>query len=1129
MISLVLSCDANAWQHLCLTEAQSREEWQVAHCTNYALKSEGAICRTQTNPGANWRDCPQIAEGSSDIAWDVTNYPARLEIRFFCERTISALAWWRFLDRSTDAYGPGTYSIEVSPDGERWEPVVEKARNPWLGRNLNGFPEVKARAIALVLLEPLMPAYPRTILVKAGVYNLAEARAGSSLDDPPWFSDRYGYRARIAGRASRLPLGRIALEASTASEMPGSAGETPVPLLGTPGLAGGTPAPLLSPSGSGAQGAQEVRENQCRRWADLTALVGERYRQVPDPNSITVVDCIAGPAQLLQQECPTAFMPDARFDPAKEAVGTVEWRNLPGAQTGQWSGWVYLNAGTNQTAAGQGVSPAVSGKVSLPLYNYRRGMILPCRITVQNSLDVPVVGQVVAAVRDENREVRGEVFEISLGAKAGQELKWAVDTGSLASKPYRLECRMVSGTNVHWASSAAFEIIPPRNPGLLFGLYGLPRATRMQVIRYLEDAQQHNVTLDNGHYNGGNNAFYFDMAAACGVNLAPCAHENLWPYGLPKGAIPQQADNGAVSDWPCFRDPVSREWAKERLVSVLTNLSQYPAFCDRIGFHDDVALRTVSVGKEKFLTCYCPLCREAFKQETGLEPPMRTKVQWAEAVIDDNDPWLRWNIFRVHDCYADYTKSLSEVIDHTASQVKLGSFVVKNLNPEAGLYAYYHMAPCGAVSCYDYPRATGMDANAFFMRQSGMMGNRQKESWMLNWIGGDPSLAMGTDTASPGEVRCQFWNMLAAGNHLISFFRYGEPGTKWCIEDTEALEELGRVGGIAKKVGPLFGVAHPAAAKVSVLCSFTDYCGSMLRNIDGWWNVRAALRNAFFAAFEENLAPEILAEEELIAGQTGHYQVIIVPNMRFIRKAALAELEKLAAQGKLVLINANSPVSIRGAVQCRTSRELAERARQAIGALALDPHSSQVTVQQFLAPGLAMYVLVNQVPGADRIKTRYAKAMPAALAATVSNAKAAYYDLLEAKALPVGPDVTVAIHLPAAGGGIVVAYDEAVGAVEVEPEGTGALGEGEQITFTVRTKAGGISSGTHLLEVVVSNAYGQSAEYSQTLVAEAGRRTVSIPIADNDPMGPWKVSVREVASSVSAAASFNVLERNTGR
>src|ERR1035441_10290432 len=187
-----------AWQYLSLHEAESYLDWQLAHCANYALKSEGAVCRVQKSSGGRWEACPQIAEGTSEIAWDVRCYPGRLEILFPHERTISAFAWWRFLNRGSDAYGPGNYSIEVSVDGERWEPVVEKVKNPWLGRNIHCFPQVEAKAIALVLLAPLMPAYPRTILLKAGVYNLADVKSGSSVQDPPWFSDTYGYRARIS-------------------------------------------------------------------------------------------------------------------------------------------------------------------------------------------------------------------------------------------------------------------------------------------------------------------------------------------------------------------------------------------------------------------------------------------------------------------------------------------------------------------------------------------------------------------------------------------------------------------------------------------------------------------------------------------------------------------------------------------------------------------------------------------------------------------------------------------------------------------------------------------------------------------------------------------------------------------
>jgi hypothetical protein len=908
-------------------------------------------------------------------------------------------------------------------------------------------------------------------------WQLTHAKAGDTPDAPAWHSERHGYRARVND-------GQLA------------AGEN-----------GG-----------------------CRRWADFTALIGRREHAVPVPDSAVVVACVPGPAGLVQHECPTSFLPDARYDALKEAVGTLVWQIEGGRAAGIKSWWVYFNTGTNaagsrpgQTAgSGVGAVGDVRGRLAVPLYNYQRGTTIPCRITLENLTNTSLAGRVTVALMDQQVPVQRYVFDVVLEGNSRNGVECPVETKALASKAYTLDCRLNSGTVVHWAASAALEVVSERKPGLLVGLYGLPRDTRMRAIRSLEDARRHNLTLDNGHYNAPNNAFYFDMAAAYGVNLAPCAHEDLWPYGLPKGAVRQQVESGAASDWPCFRDPVTREWARRNLLNVLTNLAQYPAFCDRIGFHDDVTLRTVTVGKEAALTCYCPLCREEFKRQTGLEAPSRTATKWPDSVVEDNDPWLRWNTFRVRDCYADFTRSLTDVIAQAAPQVKLGSFVVKNLNPVAGLYAYYHQAPCGAASCYDYPRATGADANAFFMRQSAIMGNRQKESWMLNWIGGDPSLAMGTDTASPGEVRCQFWNMLAAGNQVISFFRYGEPGTKECIEGTAALEELGRVGGLAKQVGPLFVAARPAPAKVAVLCSFTDYCGSLLRDMSDWWNVRAALRTAFFAALEGNLSPAMVAEEELAAGQADDYRVIIVPNIRFLRRSAVEALEQRAARGTRVLVNANSSVRIQGAVRCLTSQEMAHLAREAVGRLPLDPRSSHVTVQDFVAPGLTLHVLVNQVADGDRVRSRYARAETVALTAGVHDGSAAYYDLLAGKALAVADD-KIGINLPAAGGSIIAAYDQPVGAMEIGLKTSVARGEAQTISLKVKTRTGAPSDGTHLLDVVVSNADGISGEYSQRLVAVSGTATASVPVAINDPPGSWKVRVREVASSIGAEASFQVL------
>ena len=295
----------------------------------------------------------------------------------------------------------------------------------------------------------------------------------------------------------------------------------------------------------------------------------------------------------------------------------------------------------------------------------------------------------------------------------------------------------------------------------------------------------------------------------------------------------------------------------------------------------------VSNGKEALLTCYCPVCSAEFKRQTGADPPVAAKVNWTSHVVDDNDLWLKWNTFRANDCFADYTRCLADVLRQHAPEVKIGYETIKTVDPEAGIYSYYSMQPCGAVSSYVYPRNFERPAIDYFMRATGLMGNREKESWMLNWIGGNGDLKVnGQAVAPPGEVRTQFWNMLGAGNRQLSYFIYGDPGSKWCIEGTPAMEELAKVGAVAKTVGPLFAVARPAPSQVAVLCAFSDFCGRMLPHTDGWWGAYNSLKHTFFGVLDANVSPDVIAEEELIAGQTAGYKVIVVPQLYYLRKSA---------------------------------------------------------------------------------------------------------------------------------------------------------------------------------------------------------------------------------------------------
>jgi hypothetical protein len=1137
---------AQGWEHLSFSEAQSREEWLLAHCVNQAAKAAGATIRYQ-DPGGAWQDGSKLVDGDMESDWRVKSFPARAEVVFPEPRLISAVVWWRFpFSRGTDVYSPGKLSLESSADGTAWTPLVKDFTNPWSASYVHRFAPVRVKAVAVVVEAPLKKEYPMTILGEIGVYHFEDSTPGNSGEDPAWFGDSYGFRARI--------------------DDPG-----------------------------------EPREGAaiCRRWVDFTALVGSRAGQVPDPSSVAIVEARSVDGRVEQRECSSAFLPDARFDAKKEAVGTVAWWMSPGLP-GKRVGWVYFSAvgqgtrpvvpsspgnaaikigmdaakqettvstaeptqqllvvndlGKSLVATGESqvrltdldplrrycavakskdkseavwfgpeLPQPISAKVSLPFYNYRRGDSIPCTLELKNQSKQPFTGELTAALMGGDIEVGRKVVPVTLQASAQEKLEVTFPTSQRATGSYRLEFRVSSVEGLAGASSAALMIIPPVMPALPLGIYGLPSHTRMQVIRYLSEAKRRNITLDNGHYGRNNRDYYYDMAAAYGVEIAPCANETLWPYGgrLPGTQAVLQAANGATGNWPCFRDPVTREWGKANYLRLLADLSRFPSFGNRVGFHDDVCLNPVNDKGKTCLTCYCALCTAEFEKQTGRKPPVEADVKWENPIVPDDDLWLRWNVFRVRDCYADYTKFLTDAAVQVAPEAKLGSFLVKNLNPVAGLYSYYTQAPCGAASCYDYPRAGLMDTDAFFMRESALPGSRQKETWMLNWIGGVSGESW-NGTASPGEIRCQFWNMLAAGNHLISFFYYGQPGTKSCIEGSDALDEVTRVGGVAKQVGPLLRVARPVPHKVAVLCSFTEYFGSLLKGLDEWWNVRASLRNAFFATLDENLPAGLIAEEEVVKGDAAGYKVIIVPNIRYLSRSAVSRLEEFVGKGGVVLMNANSAVPITGAQKLATSKDLAVAAKKVVDPIPLDPGEPLVTVREFAAPGLKLYVFVNQNTGQDRTKNRYSGARDMPVSPRVLDKDAAYYDLLAGKRLNPSPEGALSLTVPAAGGAMVAAYAAPVGSLRVEAHAAVTAGQDAAISVTVLTEAGEASKGTHLVEVTVTHPRGRSDEYSQRVVVPGGRYTLSIPVALNDPPGKWTVAVRECASSVRADASFDV-------
>lgn len=1106
-VVLAMVSMAGAWDHLSYQEAESLQEWQVDHCTNYLAGVAGTVQASAREPP---RPCPALTDGlRNGTAVEARAFPTRIEVPLVCPATINAVAWWQYATRRGDRSAPWEYSIEVRGEGDAkgaWTTVVDHYKMPWdigEGRRVHTFAPIKARAVAMVLHAPAKYGPGKSVLAELGAYNLAECRDDADPAAPPWADANCNFRSPVA------------------------------------------------------ESADPASSQGIRRWADFTALLGDRIGWDADPRSAVIVLCHAVAGKWNQRPFFTIFQPDARYDEAKSAVGMLTWKPGPAEPGIQTSAWIYFRAcevspdcraavsaakgrrDAYTTSNKDAPSPTIQGKLAFPLYNYRRGDPINCAVTLSQCAGLK--GKLLFRMTDDRREVFRKEYPLAVDDKGQARIECPIETANLAARVYCVEAQATFAAGATaapaWASRGWIQIVPPRRPSLPVGIYGLPHASRMYALRYLADAQRHNITLDNGHYGGGGNAFYYDMAAAFGVDIAPTANEVLWHYGLLKDASPARAIDGTAANWACFLDSVTQKWAVEGLVKLLGEMKQYPSFAGKIGYHDDVGMQSVSKGKDTLLCCYCPRCREAFKKQTGKDLPTAMQANWPTGVVPDDDPWVHFSLFRSRDCLGGLTRMLEEAKARVAPDVTMGTYTVKTFNPQAGYYGPGNFSRSSAVSSYTYPRAGLRDNEAIIQHELGVMGNRHKDAWLLMWIGGVAESEW-TKVASPGEVRLQFWNMLAAGSRQVSYFLYGTPGTgpQYCIEGTDALEELGRVGAVAKRVGGLYMLTRPAEVKVGVLASWTDISCRMARKVSDWWTARDVFRDAFFGVLDTGLVPLAVAEEELLAGEPKDLRAIVVPNVKYLRQGVIARLAEFARRGGRVLTVKDMAIDIPGAERFARATDLCAAARKIAEPLPVDPRSPYVTVRHLAGPGVNLHVLVNQNTGREdreeqplgflrRLRYRYGEAVPVPVDAVVADANAAYYDLVAGRRIPVRKGeslATLGITVPAAGGCMLVSYPQQVGSVRLAAPKTAALGATATISIEVLSESGAISQGAHLLEVTVITPNGRSEEYSQLAVAQGGKLSLSLALAVNDLPGDWQVTAKEAASGIQGATAFVV-------
>ena len=128
------------------------------------------------------------------------------------------------------------------------------------------------------------------------------------------------------------------------------------------------------------------------------------------------------------------------------------------------------------------------------------------------------------------------------------------------------------------------------------------------------------------------------------------------PYLAENKSLAMVYSDGTVDpNWTCPANPIVRAHLLKLIEELVTNYDVDGIHLDYIRYNNSSA-------------CYCEFCREAYKNETGREPP-----------LNKNDPdWENWTAWRIRQV-TSFVKEARNLIKSLKPNVKLSAYVFSNV------------------------------------------------------------------------------------------------------------------------------------------------------------------------------------------------------------------------------------------------------------------------------------------------------------------------------------------------------------------------------------------------------------------------------------------------------------------
>lgn len=602
----------------------------------------------------------------------------------------------------------------------------------------------------------------------------------------------------------------------------------------------------------------------------------------------------------------------------------------------------------------------------------------------------------------------------------------------------------------------------------------------------------------------------------------------------------------------CPRNPMCLETSKSMVARTAASRRQYAAF--RAGNIEEEWGTEVSNPYTKVvgIPCYCKFCNRVYEEKTGRKaPPPRYQEPGYVAPMDD--PWYQWTRIVRRTSFDDYHRRLVEFKNRLVPDFILTALDVGDSPEMDVIFREIY------VSNYAKPSIMGSFIVDWCLAiQDGL--EPKKPVWNLLGLFRMPESA----SVSSENVSLQTKIAIGSGSSCIHlwgsyYLSYTWPHARTTRSTADEARELGNM---IRQYGPMFLQLKRVRRPVAIVYDYVTLDYQQVAEPEGMtvdmerpWKHAQAHELAYPAVRRAGILAELITDQQILNGRLKDYQAVILANMEYSCTDIVRCLEEFIAGGGKVFKDISSKVSVKGSQEVpvdflqwhceiakgnRPQKQPIDAApspnfwsgwdlREKLTASAVEVLRSEVTPKLAALPvkiesDRGMYELMHN--GSARYYFIYntSEEPGEEMAASVTiRDRGHVYDLLAGKSLGRSDETfTVKPKIVSADWKIYVFLDTPIRKVVATVPATVARNAPLPIHILVQDDKGQPVDASVPLEISVFDPQGRVEAYSGFAATDHGEYRVEIPLAMNDPVGKWRIQVRELITSMEATANLVV-------